>query len=567
MWMVLKSWIPLVARPYALGAWNDLCLAAQKRDERIRYIILIAFACGVALVCFFGTLRSLEMLEQQRDEVYFPASAPLHLVLFFLWILLYFSGLVASLNTFFLSQDLELFRVSPIAPFRFFWGRFVYTCVQSGWIVLLFGIPILAGYGVSTPEAKTFFFLGPLLLLMFLTIPVSLSIATVMILARLLPARRMREILLILGLLLVLVLVMFSPATSPTASGSDPSAVIISRLVISIPTWFPTSWFTDLLAPVAPMQDTLFLVLRALCGVVACISGSYILYRILYEEALSAAMPSISSGKMTTIQLPAIFRGLSNRIPQQFRAIMTKELRLFSRDPSQLVQLALLLGLTVIYFSQFRAFQVFQRDESPEVIWWKAFLTVSNIFVGGLLVVAICARFVFPSLSLEGRSFPFIQKAPVTIVTILRAKFFFWLIGVSVISCVLFVAGSFALDLSVEMIAFHVLVSWLISYGLVGLAIGIGARRCRFDWAHPSQITASSGNLLYMLLGAMYVFWCLAPVTVIVSFQAFRDQGLEFPWYVWYPAIILSASVIGLGSLIITTRSLKRAAERVEERF
>src|SRR4030095_5782297 len=58
-----------------------------------------------------------------------------------------FSGVVTSLSTFFLSDDLRLLMASPVAPRRFFHARFARTVGLSSWMVVVFIVPVLAGGG------------------------------------------------------------------------------------------------------------------------------------------------------------------------------------------------------------------------------------------------------------------------------------------------------------------------------------------------------------------------------------------------------------------------------------
>ena len=55
-----------------------------------------------------------------------------------------FSGIVAALSTFFLSDDLRLVLAAPVAPRRLFLARFARTVAQAGWMVVVF---LVAGPG------------------------------------------------------------------------------------------------------------------------------------------------------------------------------------------------------------------------------------------------------------------------------------------------------------------------------------------------------------------------------------------------------------------------------------
>jgi ABC-2 type transport system permease protein len=54
-----------------------------------------------------------------------------------------FSGVVSTLATFFLSDDLRLVLAAPVAARRVFLARFARTVAQSGWMVVVFLVPVL----------------------------------------------------------------------------------------------------------------------------------------------------------------------------------------------------------------------------------------------------------------------------------------------------------------------------------------------------------------------------------------------------------------------------------------
>ena len=67
-----------------------------------------------------------------------------------------FSGVVASLSTFFLSDDLRLILAAPIAARRMFLARFARTTMQAGWMVVVFLAPVLAGVATARCVSPTF---------------------------------------------------------------------------------------------------------------------------------------------------------------------------------------------------------------------------------------------------------------------------------------------------------------------------------------------------------------------------------------------------------------------------
>src|SRR5947208_12191695 len=59
-----------------------------------------------------------------------------------------FSAIVTALSTFFLSEDMRLLLVAPVAGRRLFYARFARTVAQASWMVLVFLVPALTGIGL-----------------------------------------------------------------------------------------------------------------------------------------------------------------------------------------------------------------------------------------------------------------------------------------------------------------------------------------------------------------------------------------------------------------------------------
>ena len=88
----------------------------------------------------------------------------------------------------------------------------------------------------------------------------------------------------------------------------------------------------------------------------------------------------------------------------------------------------------------------------------------------------------------------------------LKAKFLCWLPPVAIVSSVIFGTGAYAIKASLFAGIFNVLAGLLISYGIAGTAIGLGAVFVNFTWEHSYQLAAGFGNFLFMLSSTFLIF-------------------------------------------------------------
>jgi ABC-2 type transport system permease protein len=117
--------------------------------------------------------------------------------------LLVFSNIITALSAYYLSDELVLLHSLPLSLERVHLAKFVETLFASSWMIVLFGMPVFGAYGVVY-EASSAYYGGVLLgLVPLLVIAAAVGIVSTMLLVRLFPARRTKEILALLSILLL----------------------------------------------------------------------------------------------------------------------------------------------------------------------------------------------------------------------------------------------------------------------------------------------------------------------------------------------------------------------------
>ena len=119
-----------------------------------------------------------------------------------------FSGVVTSLSTFFLSDDLRLLLAAPVSAGRLFLARFTRTVLQASWMVVTFMAPVLLGVGVASCAPPAFYGTVLLAVVPFVVIPVAVGAAATLLLVNVLPARRARDLLMLVSLLFTAAIVL-----------------------------------------------------------------------------------------------------------------------------------------------------------------------------------------------------------------------------------------------------------------------------------------------------------------------------------------------------------------------
>src|SRR5213078_1244375 len=143
-----------------------------------------------------------------------------------------------------------------VAARRLFHARFLRTVVQSSWMVVIFLVPVLLGIGRAKCAGAAFYATALLTVVPFSIIPVAAGTAATLVLVNTFPAKRARDILMLMGLLFAASLVIVLRFIRPEQ---------LLR-VESLPDL--TDFFSTLQSPVTPLLpsfwagETLFSALR-----------------------------------------------------------------------------------------------------------------------------------------------------------------------------------------------------------------------------------------------------------------------------------------------------------------
>ncbi len=415
-----------------------------------------------------------------------------------------FSGVVTALSTFFLADDLRLLLVAPIATRRLFHARFLRTVVQASWMVVIFLAPVLVGVGRAKCAGPMFYFTVLLTIVPFSIIPVAAGTGATLVLVNTFPARRARDILMLMGLLfaasLVIVLRFIRPEQLLKVESLPDLTDFFATLQSPITPLLPSFWAGEtLFASLQGGRDLLHagaLWTTALAAVVVLRAASERWYFSGYSRSQEA--PKARFTKFKTLDV--VVRALP--LSTVRRQLLIKDLKIFLRDVSQWSQLLLLLALVLLYLYNFR---VLDLSKIPYMSGFlKNIYAFLNLGMAGFVMATVAVRFAFPAVSAEGSAFWIIRTSPITLHDFLWSKFWTALVPVLALTEVLTIVANEFLGVDPLLKVITALAIVFMSFALVGLAVGLGARYPRFG-ADPSQVAGSYGGVMFMMQGVLFI--------------------------------------------------------------
>ncbi len=522
-----------------------------------------AFWGGIFAVSF----RVLHYFKGVEELGHLLAFKLLSMILITLLSLLIFSSILTSLSKLFLSKDLNLVNALPVSTYRIFLARWIESTLDSSWMVVIYLLPVFLAYGIVFNAGLFYYLIVGSAILSQAIIASCLSTMVVVSAVVLIPANRIRNLFVFLGLLLFIILFIAFRLLRPERMVNPEvfSTVLMYLSALKTPNlpYLPSTWaFDSIQAAInGSITETLFHM-----GLSWSCVGMLLFLMIsmadrLYLAGLSKAQTSPARLLRHNISGDRIFRFL----PLPLKAFVVKEIKSFFRDQTQWSQIFLIGGLVLIYIFNFKALPL---EKAPiKTVYLQNLLSFLNVGLASFVLIAIAGRFVYPAISNENEAFWIVRSSPISLKQFLWVKFFIYLLPLLILSEILIVATNIFLNVTPFMMFLSTTTIFFMVPGVVAIGIGFGSAYPNFKSENPAQSVTSFGGLLFMILCAVFIggIVILEAGPVYNLFMAnFHQRPLSILEWVWTIGSFLLSLVICALALILPMRfGEKRLTERV----
>ncbi len=441
--------------------------------------------------------------------------------------LLVFSNIVTVFSTFYLADELEFLMTKPIPKDMFFAARFVESLAQSSWVIFIFGLPIFIAAGVGI-GAGPMYFLGLIgVLIPFVAIPTVIATLIGLLVTNILAANRTRDATLFLGLAAFSVIFIVIRALRPERLLNPDSFSSIGEMLnlLAAPTtvYLPSDWAMNVIVPLLYGRSEVdFWSLGLLYMTpLAFFFVSAWAHRRFYYRGFSKAQEGRHGQSLVTAlrdwmlkrtysrsrTLDERIEDLSNsgRVGNPLREMVRKDQLVFVRDASQWSQILIVIAIVVIYLVNYKYFEI----AADERLLGDVGLFFFNLAACGFVVVALSGRFLFPGVSLEGRSFWLIMQAPVSLDRFLVGKWLGGILPVLIVGQALIWSSNLLVFQNIVYAISASIIIFSITLGVSAMAVGLGAVYPQFYNPNAAKIASSFGAVIYMILGMFLVLFVL----------------------------------------------------------
>jgi ABC-2 type transport system permease protein len=489
LWHLLSpKWLTARARPLT-----------QERGRGARLAILGFF--GLLFWSFiFGVLyRLLAYFRGVQEIGPLLAGKLLGLILVGFFSILLLSNIITALSSFFLARDLDMLVAGPVDWLKLYGAKLLETIMHSSWMVALMAVPMFAAYGVVYDGGWAFPLIVLAVFIPFLVIPGVVGSVITLVLVNVFPARRTRDILSVIAVLaaggIVLLFRVVRPERLARPEGFRSLVDFVAILRTPTSPLLPSEWASEaVMSWLGFRLEYLPFYLLWTTAAAAVVIGA-VMHRWLYLKGFSKAQESgqrwARSGVMHRISMMAL-----RPLGVLRRELVLKEVRLFFRDSTQWSQLILLAVLVIVYVFNIKFLPLRGEGITFFLVNTVPFL---NLVLSGFVLASIAARFIFPAVSLEGRTLWLLRSSPMSVRDLLWSKFWVGTLPLLILALGIVGITDYLLDVSVFMFVVSLLTIAMMTFAVAGLAIGFGTMFPQFETENAAQIPTSFGGLLFMM--------------------------------------------------------------------
>ena len=522
-------------------------------------MVVIALLGGLFALSWLllGWIRSPEFTGLGGEFGAFFYSLPT-LVLGGAFVGILFTSFGVLLQALYLAGDMDFLLTAPIPHRAVFVSKLLQAVLPNLGLIGLVGLPVLFGIGAAGGYSALYYPMVIAVMLALALAAAGLASMLVMLTVRVVPARRVAEVLGLLGAIVSIVCSQSGQlANYDQLSASQTTRAL--KLAASLDTsWSPLSWAGQGLMRLgegrwleAAGMLTLVLALSAAAFAAALWTGERLYY--------SGWARMQAGGKKRAAARPASWGRRVPGIPQAIQGLVVKDLRTLRRDLRNMSQLVTPLILGIIYAIMLvRSGGVPDpgRGEAPA---WAMEAMRTALSYGGMAISlfigwSLLGRLAGMGFSQEGRSYWLLKSAPLRAEDLLAAKFLVAYLPASALGWGFLLILSLLQRSAIGTTAFGMAVVALCLAGATGINIAFGVLGARMDWEDPRQMIRGSMGFLSAIVSLVYVPLSLA----LFLGPGFLTAFLALPAWVGLAAGLVLGGSISLACAVAPPRWVRQ---------
>lgn len=488
------------------------------RNRKILAFLLIG-SVVISFLIYYGLYRFLEYVGRapMLGDTFGPilggllVSKLLEMLFLSLFFMILFSSIIAALSSFYLSEELPTLISSPLPISMIFRSRMLLMTIESSWMVVAFFMPALYAFATALKANWPAYLIFPFFLLFAILLPNLTGGFTALSLATFFPIRQMKKVFQFLSILVLTGLIFFLRSLEAEKLLNPSYFKDISQYILSLEVpligYSPSSWLHQ--ASMSLFRNNTLEAFKQIIPLVALSLTGLALLNLFaakfYRQSWQRSMEAADNQVLGLEWLRRILVWPFRLVDPVFRVIASKEITTFVRDPAIFSQIFMMTAIVFVYGYNLK---ILPLKDIPSL--YSGELNDILVFLNGpfigFIVASIGMRFVFPSISMEGRAFWAVKSSPVSPRKILFTKLFLYLLPMMMLGIVLCMVTNSVFKVSHPILMYMSYINViLITLVITSLAIGVGTVYADFSADSPLKIAGSYGGFIYMLLSGFFI--------------------------------------------------------------
>lgn len=438
-------------------------------------------------------------------------SKLLEMLLLTLFFMVLFSSIISALSAFFLNEELPVLMASPQSITKIFRSRFIMMTVESSWMVLAFFLPALLAFATALKAKPTAYLVYPIYLAIFVLLPNICGGFFALLLGSFFPIRQMRKIFQFLSIIVLTSLIFFLRSLEAEKLLNPSYFKDVSQYILSLQVpligYSPSAWLHK--STISLFRESYAISFQEFLPILGiCAFGLFALNlfsRFFYLSSWQKSMEAVENQVLGLEWIRKVIIFPLKFFDNAFRVIATKEITTFLRDPAIFSQIFMMAAIVFVYGYNL---SILPLKDIPTL--YSGEINDSLVFMNGpfigFILASIGMRFVYPSISMEGRAFWAVKSSPVRPGKIIFIKLLIYLVPMLLLGAVLCAVTNSIFKVSSPILFWMSFVNvGLISLVVTALAIGVGSVYADFDADSPLKIAGSYGGFIYMILSGLFI--------------------------------------------------------------
>ncbi|MBM4167592.1 MAG: hypothetical protein FJ215_00300 [Ignavibacteria bacterium] len=498
---------------------------------------------GFAVVTFLFAHELTQFVLEKTKTGLFLYHRFISMMLFVFFVAVNLGNIIVSYATLYRSAEVRYLLTHPIPYSNIFILKFFDNFLYSSTTLFLVALAVLGGYGAYF--GYSWVMIGVLLglvLIPFMFLSASLAVMVLMAIIKIAGRWGFRRVMAALAGLYLVGIYLFFKFTNPIKLVEEvfqyyPNVNLhFAHLDPMFSRFLPNHWVSEFLYFLAigefwralPFAGLLLLVTAA-AFIFVVVLGQRFFYRswIIAQPRAKAAHESQGN------RLHFLDFRRASLFSTQIESLVKREYFQFFRDPSQWIHLTVMVVLIGLFIMSVRRLRF--RFDVPDL---PAFIYLVLFAFGGFLVASLALRFVFPMISLEGKTMWLIRSAPLRS----RRLFFFKITVAVAVVALLGTSVAFFSNLpfmrivrhDLSLMLFGLVSTLLLVVGIVSVNLGLGSYFANYGEKNPIRVASSQGATLTFLLNLVFLLLAMISLLFPVSlyFEAlWKSMTFSPQWF------------------------------------